>query len=115
MSALSLPVLSMSETERVFNRLSAANQRQGHKEDDQSEERRENEAPMTRLQPTLKPKSASFSCHCGHNYLETDDKSRDNYLTTAPSSSTRAKAVATYHLDISEILFLDEIQTKKKV
>ena len=119
MAALSLPALSMSETEKVFIRLSAANQRPGETCTGQSEERMDEEPPFTRLQQTFKPKSASSSCHCGHNYLETDDKSLGNNLTRIKSSSRDSLAPATDHSDVSmdqylpEILILDEIQTNR--
>ena len=119
MAALSLPALSVSETEKVFNRLSSANQRPGGTTSGQSEERKDERPPFTRLQQTFKPKSASSSCHCGHNYLETDDKSLGNNLSRIRSSLRDSLATTTHHSDVSmdqylpEILILDEIQTKR--
>ena len=119
MAALSLPSLSVSETEKVFNRLSAANQRPGGTNTGQSQERKDERPLFTRLQQTFKPKSASSSCHCGHNYLETDDKSLGNNLTRIRSSLRDSLAKATDQSDVSidhylpEILILDEIQTKR--
>ena len=120
MAALSLPVLAVSETEIVFHK--SANQRHGGTNIDQSEEWRDGVLPSrrTRLQQTLIPKSASSSCHCGHKYLETDDKSLENYLTNIASSSREYLNADTNHSDVSmspdlsEILILDEIQTNKK-
>ena len=120
MAALSLPVLSVSEAEMVFHKLSPANQRPGGKNIDQSEERRDSMLPGTRLQQTLKPKSASSSCHCGHKYLETDDKSLENHLTNITSSSRDYFKADTNQTDVSmcpylsEILIMDEIQTNKE-
>ena len=117
MAALSLPVLSVSETEMVFHKLSEANQGPGGNNIGQPEERRDDELPLTRLQQTLKPKSASSSCHCGHNYLETDDKSLEKHLTntTSPSRDYLAPPsdVPMYPY-LSEILILDEIKTNRK-
>ena len=122
MAGLSLPVLSVSEVEMVFHKLSPANQKPGGKNIDQSEERRRDGVlPRTRLQQTLIPKSASSSCHCGHKYLETNDKNLENHLTNITSSSSRDY----FNADIiqsdvsmcpylSEILILDEIQTNKE-
>lgn len=118
MAALSLPVLSVSETEMVFHKL--ANQRPGGENIDQSEERRDGVLGRTRLQQTLKLKSASSSCHCGHKYLETDDKSLENHLTNNTSSSRDNFNEDTNQLDVSmcpylsEILVLNEIQTNKE-
>ena len=121
MAALSLPVLSVSEAEIVFNKLSPTNQRPGGKNIDQSEERRDGVLPRTRLQQTLIPKSASSSCHCGHKYLETNDKNLENHLTNITSSSSRDYFNADINQSdvsmcpyLSEILILDEIQTNKE-
>lgn len=120
MAALNLPVLSVSETEMVFHKLSTANQRPGRENIDQSEERRDGVLGRTRLQQTLKLKSASSSCHCGHKYLETDDKSLENHLTNNTSSSRDNFNEDTNQLDVSmcpylsEILVLNEIQTNKE-
>ena len=116
MAALSLPVLSVSETEMVFHKLSAANQGPGGTNIGQPEERRNDELPLTRLQQTLKPKSASSSCHCGHNYLETDDKSLEKHLTntTSPSRDYLAPSDVPMYPYLSEILILDEIKTNRK-
>ena len=119
MAALSLPALSLSDTEKVFNRLSAANQRPGGTKTGQSQERKDERPPFPRLQQTFKPKSASSSCHCGHNYLETDDKSLGNNLTRIRSSLRDSLGKVTDHSDVlidqylPEILVLDEIQTNK--
>ena len=58
MAALSLPVLSVSETEMVFHKLSAANQGPEGTNLGQPDEKRDDELPLTRLQQTLGHNSA---------------------------------------------------------